>query len=89
MNVLGAVWTKYRVPLLMRVKNYKGLMVAKKQGAYQLEQPAGAIFFRILPPGGRPGGSGPVWAWERPPPRAIDGRCPPLRPVGAVEDTCS
>jgi hypothetical protein len=25
MNVLEAVWTKYRVPLLMRVKNYRGL----------------------------------------------------------------
>jgi hypothetical protein len=24
MGVLEAVWTKYRVPLLMRVKNYKG-----------------------------------------------------------------
>jgi hypothetical protein len=41
MDVLEAVWTKYRVPLLMRVKNYKGFMGEKKQGAYQLEEQVG------------------------------------------------
>jgi hypothetical protein len=56
--------------------------------AEQLEpvQLARGDHFFLGTPGGRPGGSGPVWAWERPPPRALDGRCPPLRPA-AVEDT--
>jgi hypothetical protein len=48
MNVLEAVWTKYRVSLLMRVKNYKGLMVAKKQGAYQLEEQVGFAMYIAL-----------------------------------------
>jgi hypothetical protein len=48
MNVLEAVWTKYRVSLLRRVENYKGFMVAKKQGAYQLEEQVGFAMYVAL-----------------------------------------
>jgi hypothetical protein len=48
MDVLEAVWTKYRAPLLMQVKNYKGFMVAKKQGAYQLEERVGFAMYVAL-----------------------------------------
>jgi hypothetical protein len=45
----------------------------KSEGRGWLLLARGDHFFSGTP-GGRPGGSGPIWAWERPPPRALDGR---------------